>query len=120
MEEMIMENTTKSLRIVRLTENASKHVQMLLKEDGRDGLGLRLGVKGGGCSGLSYAVDFDTQRDSDYIDEQHGIPIFVDPKSGLYLKDVELDYQGGISGKGFTWRNPNAANTCGCGDSFSV
>jgi iron-sulfur cluster assembly protein len=65
-------------------------------------------------------VDFDTKRENDYVDEQYGVPVFVDPKSGLYLKDVHLDYQGGITGKGFTWINPQAANTCGCGSSFSV
>ncbi|MCP5053940.1 MAG: iron-sulfur cluster assembly accessory protein [bacterium] len=115
-----MENTAKSLQIVKLTEMAGQQVQKLIEEDGRPGIGLRLGVKGGGCSGLSYMVDFDTQRDSDYIDVQFGFKVFVDPKSGLYLKDVELDYQGGLTGKGFTWRNPNASNTCGCGESFSV
>ncbi len=115
-----METTTKSLRIVKLSETAEKQVHKLIEEDSRAGIGLRLGVKGGGCSGLSYMVDFDTQRDNDYIDEEYGFKVFVDPKSGLYLKDVELDFQGGITGKGFTWKNPNASNTCGCGESFSV
>ncbi len=115
-----MENTAKTLQIVKLTEEAGKHVNRLIKEDGRPEIGLRLGVKGGGCSGLSYSVNFDTKRDNDYIDEQYGFQVYVDPKSGLYLKDVGLDYQGGIDGKGFTWVNPNANNTCGCGESFSV
>ncbi len=115
-----METATKSLQIVTLTENAENQVRKLISEDGRPGIGLRLGVKGGGCSGMSYLVDFDTHRDNDYVDDQYGFDIFVDPKSGLYLKDVQLDFQGGLTGKGFTWKNPNASNTCGCGESFSV
>jgi len=115
-----MSQTEQSLRIVVLTEKAGEAVRRLLKEDGRPNIGLRLGVKGGGCSGLSYVVDFDTEKEKDYVDEQFDFKIFVDPKSGLYLKDVYLDFDGGLNGKGFTWKNPNASNTCGCGESFSV
>ena len=110
----------RSLRIVEITEIAGKEIARLLEEDGRQEIGVRLGVKGGGCSGLSYVVDFGTQKDNDYVDEQYGFQIFIDPKSGLYLKDVILDFNTGLNGRGFKWVNPHASNTCGCGESFSV
>jgi len=106
--------------IVNLTEAASREVARLLQAEDQPGLGLRLAVRGGGCSGLSYQVEFTRQEPGDRVAEFAGFRVFVDPKSLLYLKGVELDYQGGISGKGFTFRNPNAQNTCGCGESFSV
>jgi iron-sulfur cluster assembly protein len=106
--------------IVNLTEGASREVARLLEAEGQPGLGLRLSVRGGGCSGLSYEVEFTRQEPGDAVAEFDGFQVFVDPKSLLYLKGVQLDYQGGISGKGFVFRNPNAQNTCGCGESFSV
>lgn len=111
---------SRNFRIITISEAAAREVARLLGEDGREGIGLRLGVKGGGCSGLSYVIDFDHRRENDFVDNQHGIPIFCDPKSGLYLKDVVLDFEGGINHRGFRWINPNASNTCGCGESFSV
>jgi len=111
-----LENTI----VVSLTEAAEKEVARLLTEDTRPGLGLRLGVKGGGCSGLSYVVDFDTQKENDKVQSVAGFQVFVDPKSSLYLKDTQLDFRGGINGSGFIFQNPNATNTCGCGESFSV
>jgi iron-sulfur cluster assembly protein len=79
-------------------------------------------VKGGGCSGLSYEVEFGLSEPGDHIMEfpEDGLRVFIDPKSLLYLKGSELDYQGGLQGKGFVFGNPNAGNTCGCGESFSV
>lgn len=118
---MAIEQTeNRNLRIVTISEAAAREVTRLLKEDGREGIGLRLGVRGGGCSGLSYVIDFDRRKENDFVDEQHGITIFCDPKSGLYLKDVILDFEGGINNRGFRWVNPNASNTCGCGESFTV
>ena len=82
--------------------------------------GVRIGVVGGGCSGLSYHIDFDIPKDHDNIIEIEGAKIFIDPKSAIYLKDTTLDFQDGLNGKGFVFQNPNATNTCGCGESFSV
>ena len=110
----------RNLRIVEITETAGREISRLMEEDGREEIGVRLGVKGGGCSGLSYIVDFGMQKENDYIDEQYGFKIFIDPKSGLYLKDVVLDFNTGLNGRGFKWSNPHASNTCGCGESFSV
>ena len=82
---------------------------------------LRVSVVGGGCSGLSYKMDFDNQsKPTDQVFEDKGIRIVVDKKSFLYLVGTELDYTGGLNGKGFVFNNPNASRTCGCGESFSV
>ena len=82
---------------------------------------LRVGVEGGGCSGLSYKLDFDSSmQDGDQLFEDRGIKILVDKKSFLYLIGTELDFTGGLNGKGFAFNNPNATRTCGCGESFAV
>jgi iron-sulfur cluster assembly protein len=82
---------------------------------------LRVGVKGGGCSGLSYVLGFDSeQRKGDVVFQLHGITICVDPKSLFYLSGTELDFQDGLNGKGFVFNNPQAKRTCGCGSSFSA
>ena len=82
---------------------------------------IRVGVKGGGCSGLTYLMDFDTQmKEDDKVFEDKGVKIVVDKKSFLYLVGTELDYAGGLNGKGFSFINPNANRTCGCGESFSI
>ena len=83
--------------------------------------GLRLGVQGGGCSGLSYAMRLDSQpRDSDQVFEQNGARVFVDPKSYVYLEHITLDYEDTLMRKGFLFKNPQATRTCGCGSSFTV
>ncbi|MBI1860884.1 MAG: iron-sulfur cluster assembly accessory protein [Deltaproteobacteria bacterium] len=109
--------------MIQLTENAVKQIKRI-REDEKvaeaEG-GLRIAVVGGGCSGLSYKLDFtkDTQP-MDKVFEQDGVRIFIDPKSFLYVRGLTLDYQGGLNGTGFTFQNPNAAKSCGCGTSFAV
>lgn len=105
--------------LVHLTESAVTEVKRLLAAEPEE-KGLRLGVQGGGCSGMSYKLSFDTQQEKDYATEQDGVSVFIDPKSAIYLKGITVDYQSGLEGKGFVFINPNAANTCGCGESFSV
>ena len=75
---------------------------------------------GGGCSGLSYKIDFGEQKENDRVISFNHFNVFIDPKSSIYLRGVTLDYQDGLNGKGFIFTNPNATNTCGCGESFSV
>ena len=107
--------------IINITEKAFGQIQQIFKTQTPDiDKGLRLSVIGGGCSGLQYKIDFSAQKDKDNIIEESGIRIFIDPKSSIYLKDVILDFQDGLNGKGFVFENPNATNTCGCGESFSV
>lgn len=109
--------------LVTVTEAALTQVKKLLTEEQAakpDITGLRLAVTGGGCSGFSYKLEFDASRDNDYLVPVEGINIYVDPKSAIYLKGIQLDYQGGLEGKGFVFQNPNATSTCGCGESFSV
>ena len=107
--------------IVELTDAARREVRRLLEVERTEGLGLRLAVRGGGCSGLSYKVEFTRQEPGDNVkDFPEGFRVFVDPKSLLYLKGMVVDHEGGVSGKGFVFKNPNAQNTCGCGESFSV
>lgn len=108
--------------MVTVTETAKdKIIELRSKEGKNDNHGVRVAVEGGGCSGLMYDLQFDTeQRPSDHIFEDKGIKIFVDKKSLLYLLGTELDFSDGLNGKGFQFKNPNATRTCGCGESFSV
>ncbi len=115
-----MSSTASGTRPVDLTETARREAVRLM-QDQDEGIGLRLSVVGGGCSGFSYNLDFTRSRPGDNVVEfEEGLKVFIDPKSFLYLKGTQLDYEGGLTGKGFTFRNPNATNTCGCGESFSV
>ena len=113
-------NTTDSM--IKVTDAAFEHIATLRTEQGYDETyGLRVSVKGGGCSGLSYNLDFDnTEQEGDQVIEDKGIKIFVNIKSLLYLVGTELDYSGGLQGQGFHFANPNASRTCACGESFSV
>ena len=113
-------NTKTKEEIISLSESAISEVRRRLDESDDTITGLRLGVKGGGCSGLSYIIDFGTKKEGDQVFTDYGFDVYVDPKSSLYLKDSQLDYSGGFMGSGFKFVNPNASNTCGCGESFSV
>lgn len=106
--------------MVTLTPLAVSEVKRILEKQPNPALGLRLGVKGGGCSGLSYAMGFDTQRDGDNVFEIEGLKVIVDPKSYLYLDNTTVDFQDALEGRGFKFINPNAQKSCGCGESFSV
>jgi iron-sulfur cluster assembly protein len=106
--------------IVVLTPPAQTEVLRLLAAQEVPGNGLRLGIKGGGCSGLSYLLDFTERRDGDTVVSFEGFKVFLDRKSTIYLRGITLDHQAGLSGKGFVFHNPMATNTCGCGESFSI
>jgi iron-sulfur cluster assembly protein len=107
--------------MIKVTETAKNQAEKLMAEDNKDGYFIRVGVEGGGCSGLMYQLTFDNEeKEGDKVFEDNGIKIVVDKKSFLYLIGTELDYSGGLNGKGFVFKNPNADRTCGCGESFSV
>ena len=107
--------------VVIITDKALNKIrEVFTREDKGPEYGLRLGVIGGGCSGLSYKIDFDKEKDKDHILSFDNIRVFIDLKSAVYLKDSTLDFQDGLDGKGFVFKNPNATNTCGCGESFSL
>ena len=109
--------------MIKVSESAKRRIADLMKDDGFDALKdyVRVGVKSGGCSGLSYELKFDnTQTEGDRLIEDNEIKIIVDKKSVLYLAGTILEYSGGLNGKGFVFNNPNAQRTCGCGESFSL
>lgn len=110
---------------ITLTDRAVERVRSIRSLQGlTDETALRLGVVGGGCSGLSYAIDFDTDPSKAVKNDQHfedqGVHVVVDMRSFLYLAGTELDYTDGLNGKGFHFNNPNASRTCSCGESFAV
>jgi iron-sulfur cluster assembly protein len=109
---------------ITISDKAKEKVISLMEEAGTteaDGYFLRVGVAGGGCSGLTYKMDFDNeQKPTDQVFEDKGLKIVCDMKSFLYLVNTELDFSDGLSGKGFTFNNPNASRSCGCGESFAV
>jgi iron-sulfur cluster assembly protein len=107
---------------IRLTQKAAEQVTKLKAEYNIPAEhGLRVGVKGGGCSGLTYVLGFDSgSKPNDRVFEINGVRVFVDPKSLFFLSGTELDFQDGLNGKGFVFNNPNAQRTCGCGNSFSA
>lgn len=108
--------------MITVSITAKDFIQNLMQEQHMAaGTFVRVGVKGGGCSGLSYQMDFDTiSKDGDEVFEDKGIKVAVDKKSLLYLYGTELDYSGGLNGKGLFFNNPNASRTCSCGESFAV
>jgi iron-sulfur cluster assembly protein len=106
--------------MVKLTPSAVAEGKRLLTKQGKSNQGLRVGVQGGGCSGLSYKLGFDELRKGDHVQEIDGMKVFVDPKSDLYLGDTTVDFVDGLQGRGFKFLNPQAKKSCGCGESFSV
>ncbi len=107
---------------VAISEKAAEKIKYFAEKDGvSKNVGLRVAVKGGGCSGLTYDLTItDQQLPTDKIVEQHGVKVMVDKKSYIYLVGTELEFSDGLNGKGFLFSNPNAKKTCGCGTSFSV
>lgn len=106
---------------IELTEVAAEEVKRLLQTENKPEWGVRLGVKAGGCSGLSYSMDLaEGPGEKDKVNESYGVKVFIDPKSYLYLNGMELDYSREMIGGGFQFRNPNATRTCSCGTSFSA
>lgn len=107
---------------IRITPKAVNEVKKIRAENNiPENFGLRVGVKGGGCSGLKYSMGFDgEEKEGDTVIEQEGIKLLVDGKSLFYLSGTELDFTDGLNGRGFVFNNPNATKTCGCGESFGV
>jgi iron-sulfur cluster insertion protein len=106
--------------VITLTDTASSKVKELIAQEGQDGLMLRVAVRPGGCSGFSYEMFFDSEKDNDdMVLDNNGVPVVVDPSSAQLLSGATLDYKDGLQGAGFAIDNPNAQKTCGCGQSFS-
>jgi iron-sulfur cluster assembly protein len=107
---------------IKVSEKAAKEIRRIMSENKvPENYGLRVGVKGGGCSGLTYTLGFDAEsNESDTVIDQEEIKLFVDGKSLFYLSGTTLDFSDGLNGKGFIFNNPNAAKTCGCGESFGT
>lgn len=112
------ENPESVGQLISLTPEAETEVRRLLVEEGKPGL--RLGIKGGGCSGLSYNLEFTDEEEGDTVIDFEGFKVFLDRKSTIYLSGIRLDFQAGLNGRGFVFENPQASNTCGCGESFSI
>lgn len=106
--------------MVHVSATAAAEVKRLLEREQDKEKGVRLGVKGGGCSGLSYSLIFDRPGPTDKVFDEHGVKVIVDPKSHLYLNEMTLDFADTLQGRGFKFLNPNATRTCGCGESFST
>ena len=107
--------------MITVTEKAANEVKRIMSQKNEPEAFLRVQVVGGGCSGMSYKLDFDkSKKDSDKIFEQNGFTILVDPKSYLYVMNMTLDFSDGLQGTGFNFSNPNAKKSCGCGSSFAV
>ena len=114
-----METITQSP--IKFTEGAINELKRLMNEPGFDqNKTLRIGVKGGGCSGLSYILGFDSKKENDHQYGFEGLSFVIDKAHELYLAGMEIDWEGGLNSRGFTFQNPNASKTCGCGTSFAV
>lgn len=107
--------------MISLTESAQSELARIMREEGDSHKGIRLGVKGGGCSGFTYVMGFeDEPRENDQVLNQERTPIFVDAKSMTYLDGIQIDFLSDLLNRGFKFNNPNAAKSCGCGTSFAV
>lgn len=120
----VMEATSASVlteSLISLTARAAAEVNRIMAENKiPEGYKLRVGVTGGGCSGLSYALGFDQPKEGDEVFLSNGVEILLDKRHAMYLSGTVVDYQDGLQGRGFTFNNPNAQKTCGCGSSFSA
>lgn len=106
---------------IEISEKAAQHINKLSAQKGTPAGGLRLGVKGGGCSGLSYFIDWAAEPSKfDHVIEKDGARVFVDPKSAVFLQGTTIDWQQTLMQSGFVFKNPNVKSACGCGESFSV
>ena len=116
-----MQNATRQPLTINISREAADHVREFAGQAGKPGTNLRVGVKGGGCSGLTYMLDLvEEPKDDDKVIRDHGLELYVDRNSYVFLAGTTLEYSGGLNGKGFVFNNPNAKTTCGCGTSFSV
>jgi len=114
-----METTVKSP--VNFTASAIAEIKRLIAQEGFDNEKLlRVGVKGGGCSGMTYILDFDTRKENDDTFDADGFSFIIDRSHSIYLLGMEVNWEGGLNSRGFTFNNPNASSTCGCGTSFAV
>jgi len=119
--DTVEERTVESTGPVSLTARAAEEIRKIMSTKNiPEGYHLRVGAKGGGCSGMSYILGFDRKRDHDIAFEVDGIKVFMDKRHGLYLMGTTVDYKDGLDARGFTFENPNATATCGCGSSFSA
>jgi len=119
-QEQIMAVTTTSAP-VKLTAGALKQLKRIMQEQNvPDEYGLRIGVKGGGCSGFSYILGFDVMKEKDQVYELEGFKVLMEKSHGIYLIGMEIDWVEGLNNRGFTFNNPNASESCGCGTSFSA
>ena len=119
--QQITQRTPPQPLTINISKEAAEHVRQFAAQAGKPDSNLRVGVKGGGCSGLTYVLDLvDEPGENDKTIEEHGIQLYVDKKSYVFLAGTVLEYSGGLNGKGFVFNNPNARTTCGCGTSFSV
>ena len=106
---------------IRFTNGAISEIKRLMNEPGFDTTQyLRVGVKGGGCSGMSYVLGFDAKKDNDSVYDFEGLTFIMEKAHEMYLYGMEIDWQNGLNNRGFTFKNPNASTTCGCGSSFGV
>ncbi len=106
---------------INIDKEAAEHVRVFAQQSGKPEASLRVGVKGGGCAGMTYILDLvDAPQEDDKVIQEHGMELYVDRKSYIFLAGTILEYSGGLNGKGFVFNNPNAKTTCGCGTSFSV
>ena len=122
-QEQIIESKQQEFKkaSIIVTEGAVKKLKNVMKSDNKEDYFLRMSVEGGGCSGMTYKMDFDrTQKEFDKVFKSNGLTVICDLKSWLYLKDVEVDYSDDLLNGGFKIKNPNAERTCGCGTSFSA
>lgn len=120
----VMEATATNIlteSLITLTAGAAAEVKRIMAENKiPEGYKLRVGVTGGGCAGLSYALGFDQPKEGDEVFTSNGVEILLDKRHAIYLSGTVVDYQDGLQGRGFTFNNPNAQKTCGCGSSFSA